>query len=252
MSVYAVALIKIQDRDAYRRYEAGFSPVFAKHRGEILAVEEAPRVIEGDWPYTRTVIIRFPTEDDFQAWYHSPEYQEIAKHRFQGSSAQLAVLTGREPSTTKPKAEVTFASVTASDFDELADLRVAAMRESLERVGRFDPERARERLRKSFCPEHTQAILHAGARVGFFTFRPTEEGFQLDHLYVHPFAQSHGIGSRVMEELIARANAANLPIRVGALKESASNRFYRRHGFQPEREDTWDVYYVRPCTGRAR
>jgi hypothetical protein len=40
---------------------------------------------------------------------------------------------------------IVFFPVLAADFDSLVALRIAAMRESLERVGRFDPERARER-----------------------------------------------------------------------------------------------------------
>lgn len=51
---------------------------------------------------------------------------------------------------------VTFETVLESDFEELVDFRMAAMRESLERVGRFDPTRARERLRSTFLTE-TQA-----------------------------------------------------------------------------------------------
>lgn len=86
-------------------------------------------------------------------------------------------------------------SASPEDFDELAALRIAAMRESLERVGRFDPDRARERLRNSFYPEHSQVIVFDGARIGFCTFRPSNEAFLLDHLYVHPECQSRGVGS---------------------------------------------------------
>ena len=33
--------------------------IFERHDGEMLAVE-APEVLEGEWPVTRTVLIRFP------------------------------------------------------------------------------------------------------------------------------------------------------------------------------------------------
>jgi ribosomal protein S18 acetylase RimI-like enzyme len=140
---------------------------------------------------------------------------------------------------------VTFAAVTAADFDELLALRIAAMRESLERVGRFDAERARERLRKSFYPDHTQFVVLDGQRIGFYTFRPADDGFHLDHLYVHPSCQSCGIGSQVMHHLLAQADACRMPVHLGALRDSASNRFYQRHGFVKTREDEWDIYYTR-------
>jgi len=33
--------------------------------GKLLAVDEAPTVKEGDWPYTRTVLIEFPDAEAF-------------------------------------------------------------------------------------------------------------------------------------------------------------------------------------------
>ncbi|HEY1174046.1 MAG TPA: GNAT family N-acetyltransferase [Verrucomicrobiae bacterium] len=144
-------------------------------------------------------------------------------------------------------ASINFTSVISTDFDTLLVLRIAAMRESLERVGRFDPERARIRLQNSFYPEHTQFILWEGERVGFYTFRLLADGFHLDHLYVHPSHQSRGIGSQVMKRLIAQADAAQKAIHVGALRGSESNRFYQQHGFVPVREEEWDIYYVREC-----
>ncbi|RBP46090.1 acetyltransferase (GNAT) family protein [Roseimicrobium gellanilyticum] len=119
------------------------------------------------------------------------------------------------------------------------------MKASLEAVGRFDPERARERLRKSFYPDHTAFIVVDGQRIGFYTFRPADEGFQLDHLYVHPSCQSRGIGSEVIRHLLSLADASQMPVSLNALRDSASNRFYQRHGFVQTAEDEWDIYYTR-------
>ncbi|VEF11084.1 GNAT family acetyltransferase [Pseudomonas fluorescens] len=76
----------------------------------------------------------------------------------------------------------------------------------------------------------------------------------LDHLYVRPSAQGSGIGSVVLAQIFKVADAAALPIKVGALKESASNRFYIRHGFQFVESTDFDNYYVRrsvPTPGPA-
>ena len=135
--------------------------------------------------------------------------------------------------------------VEEGDFEELAELRIAAMRESFERVGRFDPERARERLRSSFTPERTRFVVLGGEKVGFLATRDCPEGLQLDHLYIHPGYQNRGIGSAVLEQVLAEAEAQGLAVLVGALKESASNRFYERHGFVLVSEGEWDNYYVR-------
>jgi GNAT superfamily N-acetyltransferase len=151
-----------------------------------------------------------------------------------------------DASSSSSAGKVTFATVSAADFDELVALRIDAMRESLERVGRFDPMRARERLRHSFHPEHTQFVVCDRQNIGFYTFRPAEDGYHLDHLYIHPSHQSGGIGSRVMQHLLAQADGRQMPVHLGALRDSASNRFYQRHGFVQTGEDEWDVYYTRP------
>lgn len=139
-------------------------------------------------------------------------------------------------------------AVTAADFEELAELRIAAMRKSLEHIGRFDPQRARERLWNSFYPEHTQFIVLDGQHVGFHTFRPVEDGFYLNHLYIHPQWQGSGIGSQVLRHLLAHADALGRPVHLCALRDSAANAFYQRHGFVQTRLDDPDIYYVRvPC-----
>ncbi len=147
--------------------------------------------------------------------------------------------------------EMTFARVEHANFEELADLRVAAMRESLERVGRFDETRARERLRKTFSPEHTHGILVAGAMVGFYALRPADGAFALDHLYVLPEFQGRGIGAIAMERILSEADQVGLAVQVGALKGSKSNLFYQRHGFQKTGEGDWDIYYSRRPLGRG-
>lgn len=141
---------------------------------------------------------------------------------------------------------LTLTAVAAEDFAELAEIRIAAMRASLERVGRFDPARARERLRSTFVPERTWFIVQDGVRIGFYATRDSPEGLWLDHLYLQPEAQGRGVGSRVLRRMLAAADERQIPVRVGALKQSDANRFYRRHGFVFVDAGEWDNYYVRP------
>jgi GNAT superfamily N-acetyltransferase len=132
-----------------------------------------------------------------------------------------------------------------ADAEELVILRIAAMRESLQRIGRFDPQRARERFLSGFSPKHTRHILQNGMRVGFVVVKPIEGGLLLDHLYILPEHQSLGIGAWVLWQIFTEADAHGECIRVGALKGSDSNRFYVRHGFDLVEKAEWDNYYVR-------
>ena len=94
MTVYAIALLSIQDREEYARYEAGFMDIFARHEGRLLSVDEAPAVLEGEWPHTRTVLLEFPSAEALDAWYRSDDYQTLAQHRFIASTGSIVRIQG--------------------------------------------------------------------------------------------------------------------------------------------------------------
>jgi GNAT superfamily N-acetyltransferase len=146
-----------------------------------------------------------------------------------------------------PASTITLSPVAAADFEALLALRIEAMRESLERIGRFDPARARERFRNNFDPQATRHIQVGEERVGFVVIKPAANHLLLDHLYIRPGHQGQGIGAWVLEWVFAQADTLGLPVRVGALRESDSNRFYLRHGFRLVEQAEFDNYYLRPC-----
>ncbi len=143
--------------------------------------------------------------------------------------------------------QLQYAPVSEADFEDLLALRIEAMRESLERLGRFDPQRARSRLRSTFQPEQTWSIEQDGQRIGFYALRREGDGLRLDHLYIRPAAQGAGLGGQVMRMILQEADRLGLPVRLGALRDSDSNRFYRRHGFVQTGESEWDIDYLRPA-----
>ncbi len=148
-----------------------------------------------------------------------------------------------------------FRPACGEDFENLLALRIAAMRPSLERIGRFDPQRARERLHASYDAAATRVIVMEGRDIGFVAVKllPPESsaGLLLDHLYLHPDWQGRGLGAWALRQVIIDADAAGLPLHVGALRGSDANRFYRKHGFVHSAESEWDIYYVRPVSAPA-
>jgi len=95
LSSYFIALIDIHDPQRYEEYLVGFNEVFEKHYGKVIAVEDNPRILEGNWPASRTVVIEFPNDSELRKWYDSNEYQTLAKHRKEASVANIAIITGR-------------------------------------------------------------------------------------------------------------------------------------------------------------
>ncbi|GAA2827669.1 GNAT family N-acetyltransferase [Crossiella cryophila] len=132
-----------------------------------------------------------------------------------------------------------------ADVEAIAELRARVLRPDLERLGRFDEHRVRQRLRDSFSARHTSIIEVGGAFAGSVTVRPDGETRWLEHFYLAPDLQGGGIGSAVLRTLLARADAEGWPVRLNVLRGSAAQRLYERHGFTVEAQDPIDVFLVR-------
>ncbi|KTC39215.1 MAG: GNAT family N-acetyltransferase [Pseudomonas sp.] len=143
--------------------------------------------------------------------------------------------------------KIALLATTTHDLETLVQMRIAAMRESLERIGRFDPQRARERFVASFAAERCYFILSDGQPAGFIQSESHGDHLRLQHLYVMPSFQGRGIGAKALEQLLERSANEQLPIHLDALRGSDSNRFYRRLGFVQVGESEWDIHYVRPA-----
>ena len=133
----------------------------------------------------------------------------------------------------------TLAPVADADFEDMLSLRIEALRDSLTRLGRFNPDVARARLQSQFQPAWMQHVVVSGERVGYFTVEPREGELRLHHLYLRPGAQGRGVGTWV----IGRVKARGLPITLAALRDSSANDFYRRHGFEVVEEQDFDIEY---------
>lgn len=94
MSYYFIAQIRINDTTEYQKYIDTASEIFSKYKGEYLSVDNAPLILEGQWDYTRTVLIRFENKNDFDAWYNSNEYREILAHRLKAADCDTILVEG--------------------------------------------------------------------------------------------------------------------------------------------------------------
>lgn len=135
----------------------------------------------------------------------------------------------------------------ASDAAWIAELRAVVMRPDLERLGRFDPVRVRERFLKGFQPEHTSVIHSDGVDAGVIAVRPEADALWIEHFYVAPAHQGKGLGGAVLRHVMADS-ADHRPFRLDVLQGSPARRLYERHGFVLESEDPIDVFMVSTAT----
>ena len=96
MSYYFVANIKIDDHDEYKKYVDEVEEVFSKYNGKYLALDDNPKLLEGVWNYTRSVIIEFNSKADFEKWYNSDDYQRILKSRLKAAKCDTILIKGKD------------------------------------------------------------------------------------------------------------------------------------------------------------
>ena len=134
---------------------------------------------------------------------------------------------------------------TATDAAWIAELRAVVMRPDLERLGRFDPVRVRERFLNAFQPEHAYVIHADGVDAGVIAVRPEADARWIEHFFIAPTHQGKGLGGAVLRHVMA-ASVDERPFRLDVLQGSAARRLYERHGFVLESEDPIDVFMVAP------
>lgn len=134
---------------------------------------------------------------------------------------------------------------TADDASWIAELRAVVMRPDLERLDRFDPVRVRQRFLDGFDPARTRVIVVDGADAGSIAARPTDDGTWIEHFYLDERFQGSGIGTQVLQAVLAERHP--LPWRINVLQGSPARRLYDRHGFALESQDEIDVFLIRPA-----
>lgn len=96
MSCYFVANIRINDPDEYQKYLNKIDEVCEIYNVEYLAVDESPQILEGSWKYTKTVLMKFNSKENFDKWYFSIEYQEILQYRLHSANCDSILVEGLE------------------------------------------------------------------------------------------------------------------------------------------------------------
>jgi GNAT superfamily N-acetyltransferase len=131
------------------------------------------------------------------------------------------------------------------DAPWIADLRAVVLRADLERLGRFDPVRVRQRFLSAFEPALTRVVLVDGREAGSIAVRPDANTLWIEHFYLAADVQGRGVGSLVLRRQLAD-HAGRHPFRLNVLQGSRARALYERNGFIVEAEDSVDVYMVRP------
>ncbi len=98
MAVYVVALIEVEDAEAYAAYQGAGLPTVAAAGGRIIAGGPGGTGLEGQELPNSSAIVEFPSMEAALTWYNSAEYQNTIPLRTSCSKAHMiAVLPGLNP-----------------------------------------------------------------------------------------------------------------------------------------------------------
>ncbi|ACZ20926.1 acetyltransferase (GNAT) family protein [Sanguibacter keddieii DSM 10542] len=137
----------------------------------------------------------------------------------------------------------TYRSATEHDIEWMVELRAEVLRDDLERLGRYDPHRVRQRMRDGYLPASTRVVLEDDVEVGCVAVRIEDDARWLEHFYLAPDVQGRGIGGRVLRTVLAEEDPR--PFRLNVLQGSPARRLYERHGFTVDSQDDVDVFMTR-------
>jgi uncharacterized protein (DUF1330 family) len=94
MPAYVIAQIDIHDTKAYDRYREQVPATIAQYGGRYLARGGATKTLTGNWDAPRLVILEFPSLEQAQAWWDSPEYTPLRKIRENASHGKIVLVEG--------------------------------------------------------------------------------------------------------------------------------------------------------------
>ena len=113
----------------------------------------------------------------------------------------------------------------------------------VERVyGAWDDEAQERRFHASTDPASHEIIELDGEPVGCEWVRRHPDCFELVRIYLMPVVQGRGIGTALVERLLAKARRAGLPARLRVLRANPARRLYERLGFVVTRETATHDY----------
>lgn len=80
--VYAIVQLEIPNLEQYlSEYGMPLAPILGNYGAEVLVATPELKMLEGTYEHTFTVVIKFPSAEAVESWYHSPEYQPLKAKR---------------------------------------------------------------------------------------------------------------------------------------------------------------------------
>jgi uncharacterized protein (DUF1330 family) len=95
MKAFVVAAETPNDEAMFSEYRKAVPATLEAFGGKFIVRGGNLKLLEGEWPHPRLVIIEFPSREAAEGWYGSPEYQKIIGLRLSSSVGNLIIVEGQ-------------------------------------------------------------------------------------------------------------------------------------------------------------
>ena len=132
-----------------------------------------------------------------------------------------------------------FRPCVAGDKEWAYALKREAYREVVERqFGPWDEERQRGMFVARWKPEISRIVVVGGVDAGLLATQDRDDCLWIDEIQIAREWRARGLGTAIVRELLAKAQAAGKPLRLQVLRENhRAKHLYLRLGF-PETGET--------------
>ncbi len=94
MAAYVIAEVEVTDPATYESYRNQVMAVVTKYGGKFIVRGGKVETLEGGWAPRRFVALEFPSMEQAQKWYRSPEYAPLIALRQKASRGKLILVEG--------------------------------------------------------------------------------------------------------------------------------------------------------------
>jgi len=94
MAAYVMGEIEVTDPAAYENYRKQVMAVVTKYGGRFIVRGGRVETLEGGWAPKRFVALEFPSMEQAQKFYRSPEYAPLIRLRQKASRGKLILVEG--------------------------------------------------------------------------------------------------------------------------------------------------------------
>jgi uncharacterized protein (DUF1330 family) len=94
MTAYVFGEIEVTEPALYEEYRRQVMAVVTKYGGRFIVRGGRVETLEGGWAPKRFVALEFPSMEQAQKWYRSPEYAPLIALRKKASRGKLILVEG--------------------------------------------------------------------------------------------------------------------------------------------------------------